>query len=451
MRPARHFVVAIVAILVLVPVLTASAVGPTVAAPPPEELCGVCGPALEGEASEVGVALTVEHSSATIDVVEGGTGHWHARVRLDDAAATRVAQNATLREHVVRETYAHGRTVVDEPRDLQTSVENDTLVVDFDLPNVAHESVGGAVLVDLLDYRTRRAGIRVVADELRIRGPEGTAVTRSPPGATVEDGAVSWRTDRDGVALHGDTRLAFAPSDGPIAQGATTLALVGYGIYLAGTGVFFLAALPVIGFAAGLLALHRWHDTLPAFDGTRIVTGIVGGGAVAAAVGTVAWILALVVDPLVAETVTVFAVLYGLVGAGALLLDRPSPRLSLAWTVGTALLVAVATSPVSNGAFQTALLSVPTVLMFPLGRARGRDRTLTQLLSVAFVASPVGAAVLYHPPASPVFALLGSLITTVPWAAATLLFGFPLYLVGRDPRESASSDQTAPSSGVRGD
>jgi len=444
-------VVALLAVLVFSPVLAAAAVGPTAGAPPPEELCGVCGPEFEAEAADAGVALSVEHSAATIAVGQDGTGHWHARVRIDETSATRLAENATLREHLVRETYAHGRTVVDDPRDLRTSVENGTLVVDFDVPKAAHRSLGGVVLVDLLDPRTRRAAIRVDADELRITGPDGTAVTRSPQRSTVEDGSVVWQPDEGGVGLHGDTRLAFAPTNGPLAQSATTVAIVAFGLTLVESTVFLLAAIPAAGLALGLVALHRWHDTLPPVDSGRAATWLVGVGTAGATVGALSWTFALFVDSAVAGTVTVFAAMSALVAAGILLLDRPSPRATLAWTVASALVVTAAASLVSVVAFRTALLSVPAVCFLPLGRAQGRDAPVTWLVTGALLLAPIGAAAIVHPPRIPLFALLWSLFTTVPWAGATLLCGFPLYLAGRGSAAVSGGDTTEHSSGASAD
>ena len=144
-------VLSVVGVLAVV----ALAAGPATAAPPPQELCGVCGDELERTAEEKDIPLTVEHSTATITVGEGGTGHWHARVRLSSTAAERLAANATLRESLVRETLDR-RTVVDDPRNLATGVENDTLVVDFDVPHLApaHDPVSH------LAYAVRGSDVR---------------------------------------------------------------------------------------------------------------------------------------------------------------------------------------------------------------------------------------------------------------------------------------------------
>jgi hypothetical protein len=426
-RSAR--LVAVAGLLVCAP-LAAVAVGPATAAPPPGAVCGVCGDGLVDAAESEGLPLTVEYGAATIRVREDGSGRWHARVRVDDRAADRLAANSMLRERVVRASLDR-RTVVDDPRNLHTDVANDTLVVTFDRPGVAHRSLGGVVLVDLLDPRARRAGLDFDADRLRIEGPNGTVVSRTPPSATVEDGAVVWRPTDEEPGLGSDTRLAFASTDGPAARGLTTVGFVAFGVALAEPGALALGVAPAVLLGALLLAVRRWGGELPAVDPSPLAKGVAGGGAAVAVLAGGALAGSVLLDAAVAETVATFAALYALVAAGAIVLDRPSARAALAWTLGASALAALAASTVSVVALQTALLSVPAALWFPLGRARGRDRTVTAVVALALVVSPFGAAVLYTPSASPLPGVLLSVFTTVPWAAATVAFGFPLYLLGR--------------------
>ncbi|QPV63908.1 hypothetical protein I7X12_04560 [Halosimplex litoreum] len=423
--------VAVAALLVCSP-LAAVAVGPASAAPPPEAVCGVCGPGLADAAEGAGVPLTVEHGAATIRVRADGSGHWDARVRIDDGAAERLAANATLRERVVRASLDR-RTVVDDPRDLHTSVENGTLVVTFAQSGVAHESLGGVVLVDSLDPRTRRAGLDLDADELRIEGPNGTVVSRAPASASVEGGAAVWRSDDDTPGLHGDTRLAFARSDDYGARALTTVGFVAFGVSLAEPSALVLGVLPALGLGALLLALGRWGDELPAVGSSRLGTVLAGGSAVAAVLAMASLVGLDLLAPAVAETVLVFAMLYAAVARLAADADSVSPRAALGWTLLGALSAATIASTASIVALQTALLSIPAVLWFPLGRASGRDRTVTAVVALALLAAPFGAALLYAPSMSPVWGLLVSAVTTVPWAAATVAFGVPLYLLGRGP------------------
>lgn len=432
----RPLLVAVVTLLCLGPVAPA-ALGPASAAPPPEAVCGVCGPGLAEAADRAGVAVTVERGTATIRLSENGTGHWDARVRLDDAGADRLAANASLRERVVRASLDR-RTVVDDPLNLHTSVANDTLVVDFDVRDVAHRSLGGVVLVDMLDPRARRAGLRLDADELRIEGPNGTVVSRAPASGSVEDGAVVWRSDDDSSGFHGDTRLAFAPSDGSSARVLTTVGFVAFGIGLAEPSALVLGVLPALGFSVLLLGLRRWRDELPTIDPSRLGT-VITGGSVAAGLVALGSLLGLdLVAPAVAETVLVFGMLYGAVG-GLAAGREPSPRAALAWTLLAVLSVATLASTVSIVALQTALLSIAAVLWFPLGRAHGCDRRVATVVAVTLLAAPFGAAVLYAPSATPLFGLLVSLFTTVPWAGATVAFGLPLYLLARAPDAAMDS------------
>ncbi|WP_459192689.1 hypothetical protein [Halosimplex sp. J119] len=428
-----------VAVLTLIAVAAAGPVGPASAAPPPESLCGVCGDGFAEAAEYAGVPLTVEHGVATIDVHENGTGHWHAQVRVSDGAAERFAANATLREYVVREALDR-RSVVGDPRDLRTSVKNGTLVVDFAAEGVAHRSATGAVLVDLLDGRTRRSGLQMEADELRIRGPEGMAVTRTPTGAAIDGNSVVWRAEESGVRLQSTTGLAFAPTDGPLGRSATSVAVVGFGLTLVGSSVLFHGVLPALFLGGVIFAVRRWGSELPAVDSMLVAKGIVGVGAtVVVAVGA-ASVAGSILDAAVAETVGTFAGVYALVAAGVLALDRPSARAAFGWTVLAAAIGTAVASVVSVVALQTALLSIPAALWFPLGRAAGRSTAVARSVTGLLVVSPVCAAVLFHPPSSPLLAVLLSIFTTIPWAGATILFGVPLYLLGRGIGEKTGPD-----------
>ena len=427
--------------LLALAVVAIAVAGPASAAPPPEAVCGVCGDGLADAAEDEGVRLTVEYGTATISVREDGTGHWDARVRLDDDAADRLAANATLRERVVRASL-HRRTVVDDPRNLRTDVANDTLVVTFAQPDVAHRSHGGVVLVDLLDPRARRAGLDLDADELRIEGPAGTVVSRAPPAATVEDGAVVWRPTDERPGLGSDTRLAFALSDDLSARALTTVGFVAFGVGLAEPSALVLGLVPALGLGALLVALRRWDDEFPTGGSSRLGTALVAASAVAAVFAVGSLVGLDLVAPAVAETVLVFAVLYAAVARLASDADTVSPRGALAWTLLGALSVAAVASSISIAALRTALLSVPVVLWFPLGRARGRDHGVTAGVALALLAAPFGAAVLSAPSASPLVGLFVSLFTTVPWVGATVAFGLPLYLLGRTPDAADPTDDS---------
>ncbi|WP_415380830.1 hypothetical protein [Halosimplex sp. TS25] len=436
--------VLLVALLLVCSLGAAVSVGPATGAPPPEAVCGVCGDGFESAAADAGVPLTVERGAATIDVRGNGTGHWHARVRIDGDAAGRLEANETLREQVVRASLDR-RTVVDDPRNLRTSVENDTLVVDFDAADVAHEGLGGVVFVDLLDPRTRRSGLDLEADELRIEGPNGTVVSRAPASGTVDGGAVVWRSEDVDPGLWGDTRLAFAPSNDPSARALTTLGFVAFGVGLAEPSTLVLGVAPALALGVLFLVVGRWGGELPTVDPSRLGKAIAGGGAVVAAVAVGSLAGLDLIAPAVAEAAFTFASLYALVGGFALTTVHPTARTTLAWTLGAALAVAVIVSPMSIDAVRTALLSIPAVLWLPFGRAHGRDRRVSAFVVLTLLVAPFGAALLYAPISSPLLGLLLSLLTTVPWAAATVCFGFPLYLLGRGlDLEARPTDGTDP-------
>jgi hypothetical protein len=418
--------------------LTASAVGVATAAPPPQELCGVCGDGLERAAEDAGVPLTIEHSTARITVDADGSGHWHARVGLSPAGAATLAANATRRERLVRETLDR-RTVVERPSNLSTRVENDTLVADFDAP-VATTERAGVTLVAFAPPGGVEGSVSVVADRLTVRGPGGTVATRAPAGARVDGRDVVWT---GGGWFGTGPELAFAASGGPVGDLATSVALVSDAASRTGPGTLLAGGVPALAFLAGLGLLVRFDGYLPAVPSSTAAAVAVVLGAGVTAVGAVAAALD-ALDPGFFPPLAVAAGLYAVAGAAPLVLDDPSTGRLSAWLVGTGSLAVLLGGMVSATALRAVIVTAPALVFLPLGAAR-RDRRSRAVLGVALVAVPLLVAT----QAGSVEGLFGVVVFTVfvalPWTVLTLTLGAVLYLAGRPPLPvGRASDRPAP-------
>jgi hypothetical protein len=404
--------------------VTALSVGPAAAAPPPQELCGVCGDGLERSAEEAGVPLTVEHSIATITVDADGSGHWHVEVRLSPAASERLAANATLREHLVRGTLDR-RTVVDDPRNLETDVENDTLVVDFDVSGVASDRLG-VTLVAFAPADGVEGSVTVVADRLTVRGPEGTVPTHVPADATANESAVVWV---DGGLAGTGPVVAFADSGGAVGSVATSVALALDAGSRVGPGTLLVGGVPALVFVAVVGLLGAVGDRLPAVHQTKaagVTVGLALGATALTALGTVFGTL----DAALLAPLAVAAGLYAAVGVAPLVLGEASPGRLSVWVAGAVCLAALVGGALSAQALRAVLVTAPTVCFLPLGAA-GSDRRLRAGLAVVLVvlsflaATQGGAGDLWFT------AIVVTVMVAVPWAVVTVALGAVLYLAGR--------------------
>jgi hypothetical protein len=419
--------------LVGVLVVVALGAGPATAAPPPQELCGVCGDGLERTAEEAGVPLTVEHSTATVTVGDDGAGHWRARVRLSPAASERLAASATLRERVVRETL-DWRTVVDDPRNLETAVENDTLVVDFDVSGVARDRLG----VSLVTFASREGAegsVTVVADRLTVRGPDGTVPTHVPADATGTESAVVWA---DGGQAAIGPAVAFADSGGPAGNLATSVALVFDAGSRVGPGTLLVGGVPAFVFVAVLGLLVAVDERLPAVRPTRaagVTVGLALGATGLAALGVAFGSL----DGALLAPLAVAAGLYAAAGAAPLVLDDPSTRGICAWVASAVCLGALLGGAVSAQTLRAVLVTAPAVCFLPLGYTRPESR-LRGALTAVLVVIPLLVATQAGPGGTWFDATVLTVMVALPWAVLTVALGTVLYLAGRT-RASESGER----------
>ena len=218
----------VVFVAALVGVILFSAVGsPVSARPPPHAVCGVCSDALVDAAAENGVAIDLVESSLTIQIDQSGTGHWTARVTLTGPGVETLRENQSLRDQIVQRVYERGYVAVEEPQSLTTSMNGSTLLVEYEVPDMAHESAGGVYVVDFFYWHGGEARwFYLAADLMTIRGPPGTVVSHAPADTTSDGDAVTWegsdqRYDPLGVRNH----VVFAPNGGAISSVATPLGI----------------------------------------------------------------------------------------------------------------------------------------------------------------------------------------------------------------------------------
>ncbi|WP_267642961.1 hypothetical protein [Haloarchaeobius amylolyticus] len=305
MRPP-HAAIAVVALLLLVPALAPASAG----APPPEGVCGVCGPAFERAAEDAGVNASVGESELAVQVAADGDSRWTAVVDLDPAAADRFAANQSLLDRVVRETFDSYRTVVDDPRNLSTRLDGRTLTVAWTVPDAAHRRTGDVLLFDVFTQDQGEGEAYVDSDSLAVRGPEGSVVTHAPEGGTTRGNRIVW-ADADDRDYHPDlgrhATIAFAPDGGLAAQAATALAVRSHSLGLVESELRAYAQWPalLVGLvAAGLLLAggrlrfddrfaRRTVQAILVAAGGIVALGV-GGGVVGGEWGELGIVLALV-------------------------------------------------------------------------------------------------------------------------------------------------------------
>lgn len=420
------------AALTLLLLLTATVVTPAAGAPPPEAVCGLCtDDALDGG---------VERSEVVIRIRDDGRADWTVRAALDERTATELRADADDRRDRVRSELTW-RTVVDEVSNLDTRVENRTLVVTFTTDDFAHRGVGGVFVVDGLFPSHEKAGVSVHADRLAVVGPSGAAPTLVPDSADAVDGAVVWT---DGGDLGPRTYVGFAGDGGVVATGVTVVAVGAERVGALLPAIASAAFLPTLLFAGGLAGLLRYGDRLrPAEQGlaTRVALVGVAVAPVLLAVGVGAFLLgtngstalgdhlvfgglalvSLVPGTLVAAGVAAVLALWG----ARLRLDRYArwtfPAAAVCWLV-----LVGSTGP--NRLLGT--WTTTALLFLPLGAAHERGGLATLPVAVVVLVAPALASM---PLVASSFAPGWVLLV---WAVGTLPPGVALYVLGR--QESAA-------------
>lgn len=452
-RPSGSLLVVVaVAVLLGLAFAPASSTG----AHPPVPLCGGCTGGFEGAADAHGVDVTVSHSELVLQVHANGTATGVASVRVNERAADRFHENATLLSAVARDAFVSpersersrwaGEAVVRDATSVDAAIDGRTVVVSFALPDVASEGYGGVVYTDLFRRNGTVGGIDLHVDRATVTGPDDGVLVRAPD---------DWGGDPIVLESSGDSRfvgyggyVAWAPDGGVVARLATATS-----IWAAEAGTEF-PRVAAISWVAAVLAAGL--GGLLALAPVRIGEGFrasplqlaVGYGlgtvaSVAAAAASFAWLgsgwlgftfLALAPGAVVAASA---AALLAVVDAppGRTLSRVPTGALYALPVLG-ALSLAVAVAAPGTGALWAASASV--VLVGALGVATARGTPATVAVVLALAVTPICLA---FPALSP--STVGS-PSVLAWTVLVVLAGVPLFAIGRRTAREPRTARTAP-------
>lgn len=295
-----------VRILVLVAVLAAVVLpvmgGSVAARPPPQAVCGVCGDSLVDAGAANDVDIDVSDSALAIRVDRSGTGHWTATVDLTGPGVQPLRENASLRNRIVHRVFDHGRVAVENPQALSSSVDGRTLIVEYEVPAMAHQSVGGLTVVDFFYWHGGDARwFYLAADSMTMEGPPGTVVSHAPADTTTTDRTVTWTgSDQQYDPLDVRTHVVFAPNTGVVSGVATA---VGIGVDVAQLKIQDLSAAvaPLVLLVLVVASVLRFGTRLAALRRSRLIGLSIGPLVVAGLVAATAETLVGVTGPLTAR------------------------------------------------------------------------------------------------------------------------------------------------------
>jgi hypothetical protein len=190
MRPRT--IAATAAVLLLAAGIAAAPVADARA--PPTPICGVCD--LDRTTPD-GTSVAAGESSLTVTLHGNGSTTWEARVDLA-AGGDALAANESLRRAVVSDSVRGG---IAEPRDIDSRIEGDTLLVGYRDPNATERHLGVVVFTPLTPaapgspFVIGGEGARYPgADRVTVRGAPGWEV-RGEASASDSDGRLVWTRD----------------------------------------------------------------------------------------------------------------------------------------------------------------------------------------------------------------------------------------------------------------
>lgn len=435
MRRAALFV--LLASLVLLPIVGTVAV-PTAAAPPPESLCSVCGPTFAESAADHDVTATVEHATLEIKLGENGNSHWIVTNRLgSNSEFEQLRANGTLSRIVNDSITDPFRERPDPERvsNLTTELDGNTVIVEFDVANVA-KTERGILFVEYLRESGRR-GLFVPVNELTVTGPDGYGVTSAPPYATEKANRLEWTADAQSEPRVSMARshVAFGQSEDAFVSLTTQFVVLTRAAPAMATNLALLLPALVL-FVGGVAAFGRFGSSVARPKRTRVLAGsalaLATLGLCYAAFSGAIMVVGIPVG--LAAGCTALAVAGGL-SLWTMRRERAIPWwLAFAPTLCVSLFLGVTILSGERGLAFASTNVVGTLalsLLFPLGYAVARgDRRAVALASAllvgsgfAFVGSLGGFT---QTPTMPIL----TVVFLVVFALGGLLLGFPLYILG---------------------
>lgn len=231
------------------------------ASPQPTPVCGVCGGGMVLAADETDTlrGLTVTQSVVTVRVHPDGSATWEVTTRIsNDSAIASLNDRPEAVDRLVRDALRY--STIERPfQNISASIDGAAIQVRFDDPDAARRMPGDVLVVEYFHTRGYDAWPVLTADRFTVVGPEGTAVTNTPPGARVDGRTATWDGNAsvplyDAPRVEEDAYIAFT-EDGPAAGLWTRLdiAIATAPIVLSVLGGIHLPALVVL--AIGLVAV----------------------------------------------------------------------------------------------------------------------------------------------------------------------------------------------------
>ena len=402
-------------------------------APPPSQLCGVCGP---GIANDARIDGATGHGTLDVYVDETGDSRWHARVPVTPSAADRYRTNTTALETAVDDAWARYHVADGDVRAVAATLEGDTVVVSYTVEDVARPGVGDTWIVEYFATGTSPTRYQLVADRLTIHTPDGTEITNAIPAATVDGNVAMWTNENgDDWDRDFDDQTYVTYGNGSVLDTAQGYATIGLEV-----GPTALAhgvrggLVPALSIALVGVAIGRTDWGSARFDAATLERVIAAVGSIGAGVflvgGAISAGAGLAPD---AVALASLGVGYALLGIAA---RRLGGRLGTRGLAGLSVLAAITTAgltlvlvgpPVSASPF---FLGLATALCLPIGHAFARGRTPIVLVAVAALA-PIAAIATTspHPVSGYGVGLFGLLF--LPWTVCVAVFGYPLALLGR--------------------
>ncbi|MFC4987207.1 hypothetical protein [Saliphagus infecundisoli] len=398
-------------------------------APPPEQLCGVCGPSTANDAEIAGA-----RGPGTLDVYidDDGDSRWQATVPVAEDAAERYRTDGAALEAAVEDAWARHHVAAGDVRTVESRVAEGAVVVNYTVDDVAEPGVGDAWIVDYFATGASPTRYEMVVERVTIHAPARAVVTNDPAGAAVEGNAATWTREGEVPGGFDEQTYVTYGGDGPFGS------MRGYATLAAETGPTALdhgvrgGVVPAVVLVLAGIGIGHTRFGRDAFDAATLERLIVAVGIVGAAgffvVGAVTTAGGLA--PELAALASLSAG-YALLGSGARRLARFGTR----GLVGLAVLATVVAAGIAHllagPVYATPLaFGLATALYLPIGHAAERGRTpvaivaLAALAPIAAVAAVAPVYVLGFGPA--VYGLL-----LMPWIAVVVAFGYPVALLGR--------------------
>ena len=178
------------------------------AAPPPIQLCGVCGGDIDGSPG-----------GGTLDIYLELTGEsqWVERVPIEPSEAERYRDDPEALTAAVEAAWAQPHVTDGDDVTKSMFVENATVVVTYTVPDMASQGVGDVWLVEYFYRGGTSTRYHIGGEQLTIHLPEGHVLTNSPSGGETSTESITWEGNNpSGMQSDFDpeTLLTYSPGDG---------------------------------------------------------------------------------------------------------------------------------------------------------------------------------------------------------------------------------------------